>query len=246
MSSAPASLQAERRKLEEAVGGRDDAHVGGDRLGDQGGDGVVGERARNGLAVVPGHDHGACRLRGRDAGAGRDRQRREARAGLGQQPVGVAVVGTGELDHHLAAGGGAGEADRAHRRLGAGAGHAHHLGRGDAGDDLFGQLDLGRGRGAEAGPAGRGLGHRRDHRRVGVAEDQRAPGADPVEVAVAVDVDQLAALAALDEDRLAPDLAHRPHGGVDPAGKDLQRAVVELRRALGARNALPPSAGSRR
>ena len=84
------------------------------------------------------------------------------------------------------------------------------------------------------------------HLGVGVAEDQRAPGADPVDVAVAVDVDQLAALAALDEDRLALDLPHRPHGRVDAAGKDLQRAPVQLGRALVTRNALPPSDGTRR
>src|SRR6185503_714670 len=57
-------------------------------------------------------------------------------------------------------------------------------------------------------------------------EDQRAPGADPIHVAVAVDVDQLAALTALDEDRVAPDLPHRPNRTVHPAGKDAQRAFI--------------------
>ena len=65
------------------------------------------------------------------------------------------MVGAGELDDDLAPGDGAGEADGAHRRLGAGAGHPQHLDRGDAGDDLLGQLDLGGGRGAEAGPRAR-------------------------------------------------------------------------------------------
>jgi hypothetical protein len=71
-----------------------------------------------------------------------------------------------------------------------------------------------------------------------VAEDQRAPGADPVEVAVAVGVDQLAALAPLDKDRVAPDLAHRPHRAVDAAGEDIDGPAVELRRAIEPRNHL--------
>ena len=169
-------------------------------------------RARlDGVAIVPGHDHRAGRLRRSHPRAAGDGQRRQARAGLGEQAVGVAVVGAGELDHDLAAGHGAGEPHRAHRRLGAGAGHPQHLHRGDAVDDLLGQLDLGRGRRSVAGPAGGGLADGRDDLGVGVAEDQRPPGADPVDVAIAVDVDQLATLAALDEDRLAVDLPHRPH-----------------------------------
>ena len=115
----------------------------------------------------------------------------------------MAVVGAGELEELLAAGRGAGEPDRAHRRLGAGVDHPHHLDRGEAVADLGGELDLALGRRAEAGPSRGGVGDRRDHVRVGVAEDQRAPGADPVDVAVAVDVDQLEALAALDEDRVS-------------------------------------------
>src|SRR5688572_16451612 len=44
-----------------------------------------------------------------------------------------------------------------------------------------------------------------------MAEDQRAPRADPIDVAVPVDVDELEPLTARDEDRmLAADRAHRP------------------------------------
>ena len=93
--------------------------------------------------------------------------------------------------------------------------------------DLLGELDLGLGRGAVARPARGRRGDRGDDLRVGVAEDQRAPGADPVDVAVAVDVDQLAALAALDEDRLPADLPHRPHRRVTPPGITLS-ALIQL------------------
>ena len=72
---------------------------------------------------------------------------------------------------------------------------------------------------------------RREHRGVGVAEDERPPRAHVVDVVVAVDVDDLGAVAALDEDRVAADGAHRAHRRVDAAGQALQRAGVELGRA---------------
>ena len=144
-------------------------------------------------------------------------------AGLGEQAVDVAVVGAGELDQPLAAGGRAREPDRAHRRLGARRGHPQHLDRRHAVGDQLGQLDLGGGRGAERRPAlGRGV-HRREHRREGVAVDQRAPGADVVDVGVAVDVGELRAGGVVDEDRVAPDRAHRAHGRVHAAREDAER-----------------------
>ena len=71
--------------------------------------------------------------------------------------------------------------------------------------DLLGEVDLAGGRRAEGRPARRRLADRREHRRVGVAVDQRPPRADLVDVAVAVDVEELGALAALDEERVAAD-----------------------------------------
>jgi hypothetical protein len=197
---------------EETLARRDHPHVRRHRLRQQRRGLVLGERPGDRVPVVPGHDDGAGRLRRGDAGGRRDAQGRHPRAALGEQPVGVAVVGARELDHHLAAGRGAGQADGAHRRLGSGAGHPDHLDRGEARGDLLSQLDLARRGGPVAGAAPGGRLDRLDHVRVGVAEDQRPPGADPVHVAVAVDVDEMAALAALDEDRVAADLAHRPHG----------------------------------
>jgi hypothetical protein len=74
-----------------------------------------------------------------------------------------------------------------------------------------------------------------------VAKDQRAPGADPVEVALAINIDYFAAFAARDEDRLAADLAQRPDRRVDAAGQDLLGARKEARRPRpAARNEQPP------
>ncbi len=201
------------------------------------------EGAGDRLAVVPrDHDRGR-RLGRRHPGTAGHPERRHPRAAFGEQAVGVAVVGAGKLDDDLAPGDRPGQADRAHRRLGPGAGHPHHPHRREALDDLLGQLDLDRGRGPEAGPPLRRLDHRRDNRGLGVAEDHRAPGADPVQVAPAGHVDQFAALAAFDEDRVAADLPHRPHRAVHPADQNLQRPLVQ---PLRTRNAAPPRRRTRR
>jgi hypothetical protein len=64
---------------------------------------------------------------------------------------------------------------------------------------------------------------------IGVAEEQRAPREHPVEVAVSVNVVEERALAALHEERLVePHRAHRPHGRVDAAGDQLERAAIEV------------------
>ena len=60
-----------------------------------------------------------------------------------------------------------------------------------------------------------------DDARVAVAEDQRPPRADVVEVAVAVDVEEVRPLAAGDEQRLAADGAERAGRAVDAAGDEL-------------------------
>ena len=86
---------------------------------------------------------------------------------------------------------------RAHRRLGARADQAHLLDAGHEADDFLGQLDLALGRRAEAEAVVRRLLHRLQHRRVAVAQDHRAPGADVVDVALAFGVPHVGALGAL-------------------------------------------------
>ena len=96
-------------------------------------------------------------------------------------------------------------------------------------------------------PSCRGGHDRLDDLGVGVAVDERPPRADVVDVAVAVDVDELRALAALDEDRRRPaDRRHRPHRRVDPAGDELLGAGGEgggpgVRQARDASHALNSS-----
>jgi hypothetical protein len=94
----------------------------------------------------------------------------------------------------------------------------------------LGQLNLPGGRRAVARAERRSIGHRLQHGRVRVAEDHRAPGADVVDVGVPVDVDDLGAVGALDEDRVAPDRAHGANGRIHAAGQHMHRAPVELGR----------------
>ena len=62
------------------------------------------------------------------------------------------------------------------------------------------------------------------HLRMGVAEDHRAPGSTIVDVAVAVEIEQICTFAAFDEDRLAADAAKRPGGTIHAAGHELFRS----------------------
>ena len=152
------------------------------------------------------------------SGARRDARGRKAGAGFRQEAVDVAVVRAGELQHRVAAGRRAGEAHRAHRRLGPRRRHAHHLDRREAIANLGGKVHLALGRRPVRGAALGGARHRVDHIGMRMAQYQRTPRADPVDVAVAIHVDQLEPLASLDEDRMvAPDRAHRPHGRIDAA-----------------------------
>ena len=75
--------------------------------------------------------------------------------------------------------------------------------------------------GAERGPFGRRRLYRRDDLGVCVAEDERPPGHDPVEITTALGVLEVGARGAADEERLLqPNCAHGANRRVDPAGDD--------------------------
>ena len=218
-------------RVEEAGLGRDDAHVPGDRLDEDRGEAlaVARDRLRCRLHVVVGADDRVLGRPRRHTRAGRDRQRREPRAGARQQCVGVPVVAAGELDDAVAAGEGTGEPDRAHRSLGPGRDQAHPLHGGNRLDDLLGQEHLPLGRSPERGAVPRRVDNRLDRLRVGVAEDQGPPREHPVEIAVAVLVLEVRALGATDEEGLVQaDRLHRAHRGVDAAGDRPEGAAVEI------------------
>ena len=219
------------QQLQEAGLRGDEPHVRRVGLGDDRRQPVRARSRDERLRVVPRHHDRLLGGRLGHAGARRDPLRREAGAGVGEQAVDVAVIGAGELEDLVATRGCAREPQRAHRRLRAGRRHPHHLDRRDALHDLGGERDLAGRRGAIARAERRRLLHRTHDLRVRVTVDQRTPRADVVDVAVAVHVDQLAALAARDEQRVSADRAHRAHGRVDAAGQQLERACVQLCRA---------------
>ena len=114
--------------LEEAVVGRDEAHVGGDRLDDDA-RGVVVELGH----LVVGRDDGVGHGGVGDAGRAGQAEGGEPAAGLGEQQVAVAVVVAGELHDLAAAGVAAGHPDGRHGGLGARRHEADELHRRHAG-----------------------------------------------------------------------------------------------------------------
>ncbi len=73
---------------------------------------------------------------------------------------------------------------------------------------------------AEAGALVHGLDDGGDHARVSMAEDERPPGADIIEIAIVVNVEEIRPLAASDEQRLPADAAEGASGAVDAAGDE--------------------------
>jgi len=96
----------------------------------------------------------------------------------------MAVIAAFEFDDDLASSGRASQANGRHGGFGAGADESHFLNGWIAGDNAFGEVDLGGGGGAEAGGVGCGALNGFDDRRKGVAEDHGAPGAEVVDVAL--------------------------------------------------------------
>ena len=124
----------------------------------------------------------------------------------------MAVVSPDELDHLVPAGERAGEAQRAHHRLGPRIDEADHLHARHEPTDQPREIQLQRAWGAEARPAGRGFAQGGQDARVGMAQDERPPRQDIVDIAVSVHVVQERPLAPVDEQRLAPDRLERPYG----------------------------------
>jgi len=122
---------------------------------------------------------------------------------------------------------------RAHARFGARADQAHHLHRRHVFQNLFGQFDFALGGGAKRKAVKRGFLHRFEHGRVAVAQDHRAPGADVVDVFLAVGVPEISALGALHKAGCAAHGAEGAHRRVDPTGDHLGGAVKKGLVAVG-------------
>ncbi len=145
----------------------------------------------------------------------------------------MAVVAAFKLDDLAAPGCPARQPDGAHAGFGARAHQPQHLDAGQQLDDFFGELDFALGRGTEAKAVEGGALHRFEHRRVAVAKDHGAPGADVVDVALAVGVPEVGALGALHEARRAAHGLEGAHGRVDAARDELAGALQQGEVAVG-------------
>ena len=180
--------------------------------------------------------------RARDAATPGERDRRVGVAQLGhvvrpdadQRVVVDAVVLALELHDLLAAGVGAGDAHRVHRRLGARHGQARHVDPAGQLADELDRPDLVLARQAEADAAAHPLVDVVVDPRVAVPEDDRPIAHPQVDVLVAVVVPDQPALAAIDVDRV---LAPRPEVRVRATGHVLERSLVH-RRAGGSRSSV--------
>src|SRR5262249_40581750 len=138
--------------FEESRRGRDHTHVAGDGFDDDRRDFLaLGlEERGDGVEVVVAGKEGFAGGGFGDAWGGWRAEGDGVAARGDEEAVGVSVVAAFELDDAGAAGGSAGEAHGAHRRLGAAADEADHFDRlWEGGDDFFGKLDLGAAGGAE-------------------------------------------------------------------------------------------------
>ncbi len=197
------------------------------------------------LEVVVGGGQGMFGEVGRHSGGGRHPEGRGAGAGLDQQGVGVAVVAAVELEDLVAPRVASGETDGAHGGLSTGGDHPDHLDIGIGVADHFGQLDLEPGGGSVGGPVfGCGLDGLHDLG-MAVAEDHRSPGADVIDIGVAVGIVNLGTLGALNEQRVAAHRLEGPHGAVDPPGDDAFGFGEEGRGFLMVHSGFPPDLDSR-
>ena len=95
-------------------------------------------------------------------------------------------------------------------------------------DDGLGEIGFGGRRGSEAGAVARGFDDGFNDLGRRVAEKQRSPGTDVVDVGVAVGVVDTGAFSANQEGRIAADRAEGAHGRVHAAGNELFSAFLEF------------------
>ena len=134
----------------------------------------------------------------------------------------MAVIATIELDDFVSLRESARETNGGHARFRAGVAHADFLNAGHRGTDQFRHRHLEGIRDSETGAVFRRLLDRLEDFRMGMAKNRRAPGADIVEVFIAIHIPDARAPGLLDKERLPAHRAKRAHGRVDATRDVLQ------------------------
>mmetsp|Transcript_79148 Transcript_79148/g.171047 ORF Transcript_79148/g.171047 Transcript_79148/m.171047 type:complete len:549 (+) Transcript_79148:282-1928(+) len=210
--------------LKELLRGRDEAGVADDGLKNHGRHLVHLQERLDGLQVVVLGAERAVRGTLRHTRRVRQAKRGNTGARLHEESVRVAVVAALELDDGVALGVGTHQADHAHARLRAAVAEAHHLDRRHRLNHHLRELVLQRAGRTEGGTLVHLLLQRVQHIVVRVAEDRRAPGADVVDVLVAIHVPGVRTLHLVEDHRVPA------HGleGADRAGDATRHKILGL------------------
>src|SRR5680860_345969 len=140
----------------------------------------------------------------------------------------MTVVAAGELQELVALRCTAREAYRAHPSLGPRRYESHSLDIGDHLNDRPGHFDFQLARGPEGRSAPGGICDRSHDLGVGVAEQQRAPALDEVDVLVSIDIGNRCTGCPLDEERMRTDRVEGPNGRRHSSRHQIARFCKEL------------------
>ena len=209
--------------FEEAWFGEIEASVGGDGFDDDRGDFVSTglEEGAESWFVVVGESDGEGGEVGGNSCAVWGSVGEGAAAGFDEEGIDMAVIAAFEFEDEVAFGEAAGEADTGHGGFGAAVDHADFLDGGDPIANGLGDGDFAEVRDTEADAAGGGVVDGGADDGWGVAEDGGAPGAEVVDEFVAIDVPDMGAGGAFDEEGGAADAAESADWGIDASGDEL-------------------------
>ena len=158
--------------------------------------------------------------RGHAGARRRDAAGRQTAARLHEHRVGMTVVTAFELENRVATRGRARDAQRGHHGFGARRHEPQPLDPRQAAHDPFGERERIRLARAERPAVVHGLVHGGRDVGIRVAEDQRPEALAEIDVAAAVDVNQVRSGAPAEKDRLPADALERANGAVNAARRD--------------------------
>ena len=143
------------------------------------------------------------------------------------------MVAAFKLDDEVASGEAARQADGGHAGFSARTDEAQLFDRWEATGDTLSEVSLRRDGGPEARSLRGGSLDGFDDRRKGVSENHGTPGAEEIQVAVPIGVEEVGSFRMSDEGRIAAYCAEGPDRGIDSSRKKLFRAKLKLAGASG-------------